>query len=194
MSAPTKLRLFVAVVPDPPLLERVAALLTRLRSAADRAGWRVGWVPPRNLHLTLKFLGWVPPEAVPAIDGALRPVAARTPFQIQLRGVGAFPPQGRPRVIWVGVQQGADDLVSLAQSVEAALETIGFSREGRAFHPHLTLGRVKTAAGPRDRVLHGFEDTEVGSCHVREIIVHRSVLKQPHPDYEPHLRIPLTAS
>lgn len=184
----------MAVVPDAQVLERAEALSTRLRSAAERAGWRVGWVPPQNLHLTLKFLGWVSADAVPGIEGALRPLAARAPFHMHLRGVGAFPPRGKPRVIWVGLQQGADDLRALAQDVEGALENIGFSREVRPFHPHLTLGRVKTAAAPRERVLHRFEDTEVGRCLVQEITVYRSILKQPHPDYRPHLRIPLTGS
>jgi hypothetical protein len=107
-----KLRLFVAVVPDRAVLERTAALLTRLRAAGDRAGWRVGWVPAPNLHITLKFLGWVPPDRVGAIDAALRPVTARAPFELRLHGLGAFPrgasrgssgsgPAGGPAIWWI---------------------------------------------------------------------------------------------
>jgi RNA 2',3'-cyclic 3'-phosphodiesterase len=190
-----KLRLFVAVVPDPPVLERTTELLQRLRAEGDRAGWQVGWVPPQNLHVTLKFLGWVPSDRVDAIDAALRPVAAaRAPFDLRLQGLGAFPPRGKPRVLWVGAHGGAGDLVELAQDVESALETIGFSREERPYHPHLTLGRVKSAPGPRDRVLEQFAEDEVGTSTVCQIVLFRSVLKQPHPDYRPHLRIPLTGS
>jgi RNA 2',3'-cyclic 3'-phosphodiesterase len=189
-----KLRLFVAVVPDRAVLERAAALLTRVRAAGDRAGWRVGWVPAPNLHITLKFLGWVPPDRVGAIDAALRPVTARAPFELRLHGLGAFPPRGKPRVLWIGARGGAGDLVDLARDVEARLEDIGFSREPRPYHPHLTLGRVKSAPGLRGPVLDPFKDADGGVCTVREIVLYRSVLRQPHPDYQALLRIPLTGS
>ena len=99
-------------------------------------------------HLTLRFLGEVPPERNAAIVAGLE-VAARgsVPFSLRLEGVGAFPSADRPRVVWVGVSTGRAEVVELARRVRAALEP-EFGREPGEFVPHLTLFRVRS---PSDR-------------------------------------------
>ncbi len=107
----------------------------------------VRWVEADNLHLTLKFLGEVRPQAMAEVEGAMARVAARTgPFTLFLEGFGAFPTLRRPRVIWMGAR-ATPELRCLKQDLEWALAECGFEAETRDFHPHLTLGR----ADPGDR-------------------------------------------
>lgn len=132
-------RAFVALCLDEPVRATVAAEIERLRPLS-RA---VAWVPPQNLHLTLKFLGEQTDgrlsEAVLALEEA---AAGRAAFAITLHGLGAFPGMERARVLWVGVAEGALEVRALQSQVEAALERRGFARESRLWHPHLTIGRV----------------------------------------------------
>jgi 2'-5' RNA ligase len=140
-----RLRCFVAVALPAPLREAVGELL---RSPAARLPG-VAWVRPELLHLTLKFLGDVDADLVPAAAAALAPPLARcSPFTLRLQGAGAFPSPRRPRVIWIGVARGAAELAAVAAAVEGALAPLGFPPEGRPFAAHLTIGRVK--APPRD--------------------------------------------
>ena len=106
---------------------------------------RVRWTRPDNFHLTLKFLGdVVPEERLEEISAALRTACARhAPFDAGLTGFGAFPSARRARILWSGVGRGADAVRALAADVDAALEPLGFVREGRPYAPHATLGRVR---------------------------------------------------
>jgi len=115
-------------------------MIEGLRSAARE----VAWVAPRNLHLTLKFLGSVPEEQIDVVARALREASAdASPFEARVRGLGAFPSVRRPRVVWAGVTDGAADMIELARRADAALAALGFPRDERPFSPHVTLGRVR---------------------------------------------------
>ena len=104
---------------------------------------------PAPEHLTLRFLGELPEELLPAVLEGLTPVAARiAPFDFDLEGVGAFPSPRDPRVVWVGVTMGREQLVELAHQVSEALRPIVGSPDRSEFIPHLTLFRVR---GPGDR-------------------------------------------
>jgi 2'-5' RNA ligase len=101
-------------------------------------------VKPSGVHLTLKFLGDTPSEQVPDIQKIMDDVTRKfTAFPISVEGIGCFPSQSRPRVIWLGVIEKTGTLQTLREQLENALAALGFSKERRAFHPHLTLGRVK---------------------------------------------------
>jgi RNA 2',3'-cyclic 3'-phosphodiesterase len=118
----------------------LGAAIERLRSVARD----VAWVAPGNLHLTVKFLGDVAEEQIDGIRGALEQAAAGLhAFDAELVGLGAFPSVTRPRVVWAGVTEGAGVTIELAGRVDEALTALGFAREGRAFSPHVTLGRVR---------------------------------------------------
>lgn len=111
-----------------------------LRGAVPRG---VSWVRPEGLHLTLKFLGDVDDARVATIAAALRGVAAaHAAVRLVVAGVGAFPSLARPRVVWAGVE-ATPRLELLQHDVEAACAALGFEVEGRAFRPHVTLGRVR---------------------------------------------------
>ena len=141
------MRLFIALLLEPGVLDRLASF-QRQQQKADTAG-SVRWVQPEGIHLTLKFLGEVPssrlPEIVRALESALR--GAQAPI-LSLGSTGAFPNARRPRVLWVGVEETGTALGKLVGAVEEAMAGLGWEREGRAFQPHLTLGRVRETAPP----------------------------------------------
>jgi 2'-5' RNA ligase len=135
------IRAFVAVNLDEPLRAALGQAQGRLRQVpAD-----VSWTLPGNIHLTLKFLGEIGERGVERVGRALEGAAAsHAPFTARVGGFGVFPPKGPPRVLWAGMTEGGEALVSLQASVERALAALGFPREGRPFRPHLTLGRVRS--------------------------------------------------
>lgn len=134
------MRLFVAVNLPSEIRDRLAAVQDSLR----RAQADVSWVRAENIHVTVKFLGDTEEKRVQRIRSALIEVARDgAPFSLEVSGVGSF--GGRnPRVVWVGVGDGAEPLIELAGRVEAALGRVGFPRERRGFTAHLTLGRVRS--------------------------------------------------
>ena len=106
----------------------------------------VRWTPQAHLHLTLKFLGEQPVGTADAVVAAIDSVASRhAPFRLDVSGLGAFPNRGRPRVVWAGV--AAEPRVELLyHDVEIACAALGLPLEGRAFRPHVTLGRADRLA------------------------------------------------
>ena len=102
------------------------------------------WVQPDNLHVTVKFFGETPESRVDGIRRAVeRAVSARPSFDLDIRGVGAFPNMRAPRVLWAGVGGDLDALTALVECVAAAVVPLGFPQEEKPFHPHLTVARVK---------------------------------------------------
>lgn len=145
-SVPDGVRLFLALNLPPDVRAALHAAAEPLRAAAPRG---VGWVRPDGLHLTLKFLGDVERAGAEALVAALAPAVARhLAPTLEVRGVGAFPNPARPRVVWAGVE-AAPRLELLQHEVEAICATLGYEVEGRAFRPHITLGRVRDDA-PRE--------------------------------------------
>ena len=179
-------RAFVAVALDDDVRQEMAGLTELLRrTQAD-----VKWVAPENLHMTLKFLGEVSPETEEAVSVALirslgTPRAAA--FAFTLGGLGAYPSLSRPRVIWVGVQEGQERLASIASQVDQALTQAGFPTEARPFSPHLTLGRCRSATNLNElkRAMEKMHDYEGPRVSVRRVVLYSSVLRPTGPVYEP---------
>ena len=171
------MRLFVAVNVDPSLRPPLVEIQGKLRATPAP----VSWVKPENLHFTLKFLGEISETHVPALREAFRrsQVGIRS-FALSLGGVGAFPPKGRPRVIWVGVEQGTEEMVGLRDRIDEILLPLGFPREKRPFQPHLTLGRVKNV-GRLDALLEGLRSAEVGHVGRMQVRCVELMQSQLHP-------------
>jgi 2'-5' RNA ligase len=103
----------------------------------------VRWTNPTGIHLTLKFLGEVPIRSVDGIRSAMDEASLGCqPFRLFVEGLGCFPTDARPRVIWAGIRRNAA-LMDLQKRLEDALQRVGFPKERRPFSPHLTLGRVR---------------------------------------------------
>ncbi len=178
------IRTFVAVEMDPAIRRAARGLIEKFRTA----GADVGWAAPENMHLTLKFLGDVRDADVPPVCEAVgEAVAGVTPFELEIRGAGAFPNLSRPRVIWLGAAEGDEAMASLADRIEAVLESLGFAREARRFHAHLTLGRVRRggpALSALARLVEEHAAAQIGRTPVEEVVVFSSQLKPTGAVYE----------
>lgn len=153
-DAPHQRRLFIAVPLDTAAVEAVTGLVERVRRSVETSGsgndHPVRWVRLEGLHLTLRFLGATPDDRRPAIEAAVRAATEGLGrFPIRLAGSGAFPSRTRPRVLWVGIAEGADHLRELAAAVTDHLVPLGYPPEDRPYSAHLTLARTDgLRAGP----------------------------------------------
>jgi 2'-5' RNA ligase len=174
------IRSFVAIRLDDGLREPVAAVVDRLRPLCSA----VAWVPARNLHMTLEFLGGQSEERLAEAEAALAEAAvASAPFHITFHGIGAFPGLERPRILWVGLAHGALEVCRLQARVADALAVRGFPKEERPWHPHLTIGRVhderrwrREAGPPLRNALAQVAATTFGTQRVAEVALMRSDL------------------
>ncbi len=129
------------------------------------------WVPVKNIHLTLKFLGDVSVANLEILKKILRAEAERVEaFEISVGQIGAFPSASRPRVLWAGVQ-APEQLGELQKSLESEIALVGYPPDERAFSPHLTLARVTRTALPGDlRKIKGvIEKAHVGFLGITQI-------------------------
>ncbi len=143
----------------------------------------IRWVRPEGIHLTLKFLGDVEPEILDEVNVVMQRTASGCdPFLLRIGRLGCFPNLRRPRILWVGVEERSGALSQLHSALERELEPIGFEREGRPFHPHLTLGRMKRRAGSAEaerisEALASMKEEPLGEVEVKELHLMRSDLK-----------------
>ncbi len=131
-------RLFVAVHFKQSIIEAIQNICFGVKG--------VRWVTEDQLHLTLRFIGDCDEMLMDALGEELSKIE-QTPFCIHLKGVGHFPPRGKPTVLWVGLAQ-SEQLISLAKSIDRAVERVGLPKERRKFHPHITVGRIKKPLEP----------------------------------------------
>jgi 2'-5' RNA ligase len=187
------IRAFLAIELPDALRPGLALVQEELKkSRAD-----VRWVPPGNIHLTLKFFGNVPDDEIDTLAQAAREVAAaEAPFQLRVINAGAFPSPQAPRVVWLGLGGDLAPLTRLFYRLEKAFAALGYLPEGRAFNPHLTLGRVKSPAN-REKLagmLAKLPSLNWPPFTVKELILFQSVLSPQGSKYTPLKVIPLGKS
>jgi len=188
---PDRVRCFVAV--DFP--EEVRNDLRRLQQRLRARDLDLRWVQAESMHLTLKFLGEPDRKTFDAVAEALSaPLEGFGALRLEPRGLGAFPTPRRARVLWVGLAGDVAALARLALTVESRMETVGIPREGRAFAPHLTLGRARGPAGIDgvDAALRAEEGYAGPPFTVTEIVLYESRLRPQGPQYIPRKTIPLS--
>jgi 2'-5' RNA ligase len=177
------MRTFVAVDLDPKIKEYFSELIRHLsRKNAD-----IRWVKKQDMHITLKFLGEVSDNRIQKTTQSIRKACEPLEsFQISFRGTGFFPPQSRfPRVLWAGIEP-SHGLVSLQNSIENELQKHGFPREKRQFHPHLTLGRVRSSKNIPFvlQELADHQKSDFGSMKVEKVTFFKSTLKPTGAEYD----------
>jgi len=154
----------------------------------------VAWTTEERLHLTLKFLGEQPEHAVASVSDALgRLTPAHAPMPLRLAGFGAFPNLRTPRIVWLGVDNHAK-LELLHHDVERACADLGFELDGRAFRPHITVGRVRDRLAPgvaRDLATAARQVEYTGMVQVATVDLMASELLQGGPRYTVLAAMPL---
>ena len=182
--------MFIAVSLSSPILAGIGKLIRTLQPDLEE----VRWVEPKNLHVTLKFLGDVPLNDLPPLIRAVTQSTRQTySFDLALHGFGAFPNRETPKTLWIGCREGSEELKQLAESIDEGLLPLGFPKEARRFSPHLTIGRIKKQAYSSHimPVLDEHQHRWFGSCSVSEVQIFSSELTRRGPLYDELAAIPL---
>ena len=179
-----QIRCFVAIE----IPETIQTLLTFAQEELRKFVRGASWVKRENIHLTLKFLGDVAPNQISVIRNSIEQVTdARSPFSMELGGIGAFPNLSRPRIIWAGVKTGADDVAAIAREIDLRLSRHGHERDKKPFRPHLTLARIKRLANlkPLVDVFQQYDTINGATMIVNQIRVVQSELRRSGAVYTP---------
>ena len=187
------IRAFIAVELTSSARREIHRLQTKLQEAdAD-----VKWVNPNQLHLTLKFLGNIEETQIHSLEEALAETLHKfSPFSLQIEGLGAFPKTTAPRVLWVGVSTGEQELVALAGAAEKACQALRFEPEERPFRGHLTIGRIRSGKQLASLVqlLEGIKFKGSVLSPIEKVILFQSTLSPSEPTYKRLAEIPLVSS
>lgn len=192
------LRLFIAIELTPEVHLALAQLQDTLKRHLPPKIIR--WTKADGIHLTLKFLGDTPHDTVPAVvQGMTAAAAGFAPFEFHVAGFGCFPNPRKARVLWVGLPDPPKAMAGLQRAVDLHMHKLGYSREERAFSPHLTLGRVNDSASPVERqtlsdLLSKTQAGLLGSVPAYEIILFKSDLLPGGAIYTALARVPLGAT
>lgn len=173
------LRCFISIELEGPVKKSITEATALLKAGKVD----VNWVAEEKLHLTLKFLGDTDEGLISRIKEELSRVSsAHMPFNIKVYGAGVLPDLRRPRVVFIGLDikvDLADSLKGLQGDIEEAMASLGFKKEDRLFHPHLTIGRVKSPKGKETllKMIETLKDRDFGIIDVKKISLIKSELK-----------------
>ncbi|SIR52823.1 2'-5' RNA ligase [Haladaptatus litoreus] len=177
------MRLFVSIDLPDSLAEGVAGVQDRFRDAEG-----LSFTDPRQAHLTLKFLGDVDEDRIPAIEKTLESAVESDvnfgPFSATVGGLGVFPSLDYISVVWLGVEKGGEEMRLLHDAVESRVYELGFEPEEDDFVPHITIARMQHAGG-KELVQESVRELnpEVGEMEVEEIRLTKSELTSEGPEY-----------
>lgn len=146
---PQRIRVFVGLFAPPPLIETLTAAQDHGRQQLPPNS--MNWTQPEQIHVTLNFLGNIPSSRLSEFEDVLFRIATdEQPCALQCQGLGCFPNTRNPKVLWAGLTGEMALLLRLKSLLDDGFEKLGIAREERAFHPHLTIGRVKHLV-PKER-------------------------------------------
>jgi len=161
-------RLFVSIELPESITGVLAGLDPHLRG--------VRWLEPRQMHLTLSFLGNVSSEIQERLKEKLRAISWKS-FFLPLVGLGTFPSKGWPKIVWIGVGTGHPHLFQLHKRVQEAVLAAGLEPDLRPFHPHTTLARCRDVSPQTIRpFLKAHADFDAGMIHVESFCLNSSEL------------------
>jgi len=182
-SANDSWRVFCAIELSETARRLVLGHIARLKEEVPHA--KASWARDANLHLTLKFLGEIPTDSVADFSKAVSLAVVNVqPFPIRLEQTGSFPTHGQPRVLWIGINDLSSGLARLHARVEEESARVGFAKETRPFHPHLTIARLRQADTARAlAVTHKQMEFEPLEIAVAELLVIRSELSSEGSKY-----------
>ncbi len=185
---PARPRLFFAVpVPDP-ARRLVGDVMAHVQASVGDGRTKIRWVRIEGLHLTLRFLGQTPLDRIPRLARMLDALGGTTPpFGVTISRAGAFPNPTRPRTLWLGIEDGADDLAKLAADLEAGVVADGQAIGTKPFAPHLTIARTDglRAAGAAAAALREAAEALDARFTADRVVLFQSHLGHGPASYEP---------
>jgi len=180
-NEPTK-RVFIAVEFPDVVKDKILLFQNELKKVVSG---NVKWVERENFHITLRFLGEIPEEMVENIKKIMDEVVEYfSPFYVSFDIFGAFPSLNSPRVLWIGIKDGLENLQTLYSLLEKRIVTEGFPKEDKSFSPHLTIGRAKDKIKITQEIKMPIKDR----IYIDEIILFESKLTPQGPIYSPLYR------
>jgi 2'-5' RNA ligase len=194
MAALERMRLFLAVFPPAEVVLQLTAAAGSL--AHGLSPQAVAWIRPEQIHLTLNFLGDVEQARLGEFQRAVEAACGRgEPLLVRARGLGCFPSPARPRIIWVGLGGAVEALEGLKRMLDENLAPLGYVPDERAFHPHLSIGRVKRLNGG-DRLhlvatLPRWREADFGPWTMERVDLMQSVLSPAGAEYSRVQSFPL---
>ncbi len=174
------IRAFIAISLSPEIYQQLDQVLAGLKNKLP--GGSIRWIPAKNIHLTIKFLGDVSISSQELLTQVLQAEVSRHPsFELSVGELGVFPSLRRPHVVWIGVE-APPELAAVQHGVETEMARLGYAPEERPFSAHLTLGRVARNASPEDirrisEVLGEYNVGFLGVFRVQSVHLYRSDLQ-----------------
>ena len=176
-----RLRSFIAFdIEDNEIVKR----LTEAQMEIAKTGVDLKLVEPKNIHITVRFLGNISPGMVNKIYRVMENVSFK-PFQVEIKGLGAFPNLRFPRVVWAGIRKGAEELRNIFEQLEPQLRKLGFQPDPKGFSPHITIARVKTGRNKAElaKTLKELAEKEFGVMIAKCLRLKKSTLTPRGPIY-----------
>ena len=164
--------------------EGVIRRLAEVQNMLANTGADLKLVKPQNIHLTVRFLGNISPLMVDTLHEEMKQIPF-SPFEIELRGLGAFPRLTHPRVVWAGIRKGANTLANIFRQLEPRLRGLGFKPDNKGFSPHLTIARVRTGRHKAQliKLVQELEDSDFGAVKAECLRLKKSDLTPRGPIY-----------
>ncbi len=135
------IRVFIAIEIDSEIKNKLSEYLSKLK----RTGADVKWVSPENIHLTLKFIGYIEKEALINLNKIINDaVFSIEPFSVSIGNIGAFPSLNKPRVVFVCIQERGNNLLRIYEKLDKGVGQLGIKKKSKKYVGHITLGRVKS--------------------------------------------------
>ena len=171
------MRAFIEVRLSEKTHRRIIEGLAELHPRFEREGWKIRWVHPDNVHLTMRFLGDIQTTLVATLRDGLAPLGSIPSIRVVVKGMGGFPSLDSPRVLWVGLEDPEGKLAALAGRIDRELDGFGIRPDGKPLRPHVTIGRVvQKGGGSAAEIVGPLAGALFGDEEVREFVFMKSVL------------------
>jgi 2'-5' RNA ligase len=176
----SSVRAFLAIPLPRQLQESIRVIQTELQASIAEARW----TRPENLHLTLHFFGEIDQETLEKLKVSMLSIkGCQRPFQVEVKGLGAFPNPYRPRVIWLGLKPRGQ-LEQLHRAIEPCLSQAGLTTDSRPYSPHLTIGRLRRDKLDLTELFSSMQQKRIEPLTVDRYILYESRL---HPEGAQHV-------
>lgn len=164
--------------------ENVIRELCKVQSALLESGADIKPVENENIHVTIRFLGEIPSAMIEKVYSEMNKIVF-SPFDIEIKGLGAFPNIRHVNVIWAGIGRGANELRNIYYQLEPNLQKLGLKPDDKGFSPHITIARVKSGRKREElaQIIKRYEDYKFGVIKARCLRLKKSVLTSRGPIY-----------